>query len=112
MSVMELELSLVLSSLLYHHKTAQTSKRGGKRRTENMSVKENLQCALIPNCEDKYHTYQPHVDTSQAKNLFSQLNPLLESGGFHLTKFVASKQNILTSVLDWDCAPKKQHICI
>ena len=52
------------------------------------------------------------ANVEEAKNLISQLNPLLESGGFHLTKFVASKQDILTSVPDRDCALKEQDVCI
>ena len=52
------------------------------------------------------------ANVQEAKNLISQLNPLLESGGFHLTKFVASKQDILTSVPGLDCALKEQDVCI
>ena len=52
------------------------------------------------------------ANVQEAKNLISQLNPLLESGGFHLTKFVASKQDILTSVPGRDRALKEQDICI
>ena len=47
------------------------------------------------------------ANVEETKNLISQLNRLLESGGFHLTKFVVSKQDILTSVPDCDHALKK-----
>ena len=52
------------------------------------------------------------ANVEEAKNLISQLNPLLKIGGFYLKKFVASKQDILTSVPDCDRTLKEQHICI
>ena len=52
------------------------------------------------------------ANVEEAKNLISQLNPLLESGGFHLTKFVASKQDILTFVPDLDRALKEKDVYI
>ena len=52
------------------------------------------------------------ANVEEAKNLIGQLNPLLESGSFHLTKYVGSKQDIFMSMPDRHRALKEQDICI
>ena len=52
----------------------------------------------------------PTIDMGQS--VIKQLNPLLESGGFHLTKFVASTQDVLKDVPECDRVAKEKDLSL